>query len=102
MADPTAAEVNRRLDDKFGEVREDLANLGRRVDGKVSQDVYQLQHTSLLSQIADLKAENAALRAERAQDAARVAATRRWLIGAVIVPIVAVLLAYMLSRGGAA
>ncbi len=100
MADPTAAEVNRRLDDRFGELRQDITDLGRRVDGKVSQDVYGVQHTALLNQIADLKAENAALKAERSRDAERLAATRRWLIGVVIVPILAVLLPTLLSMGG--
>ena len=100
MADPTAEEVNRRLDDKFGELRQDITDLGRRVDGKVSQDVYQVQLTALTNQFADLKAENAALRAERTRDAEKLAATRRWLIGVVIVPVLAVLLPTLLSMGG--
>jgi hypothetical protein len=100
VAGPTAEEVNRRLDDKFGELRQDITGLGRRVDGKVSQDVYQVQLATLMNQLADVKAENAALRAERTRDAERLAATRRWLIGVVIIPILAVLLPTLLSMGG--
>lgn len=98
--EPTPGEVNRRLDDRFGELRQDIADLARRVDGKVSQDVYQLQINALTRENTDLKAELAAMRAERARDAEKVAAMRRWWIATVIVPLVAVLLAYVLSKGG--
>jgi len=92
--EPTLGEIGRRLDDRITDVRDDIAQLGRRIDGKVAQDVYQVQYDALVGRVT-------ALEKLREQDAARVAATRRWLIGAVIVPIVAVLLAYVLSRGGA-
>ncbi len=98
--EPTPGEVNRRLDDRFGELRQDIADLARRVDGKVSQDVYQLQINALTRENTDLKAELTAMRAERARDAEKVAAMRRWWIATVIVPLVAVLLAYVLSKGG--
>lgn len=98
--EPTPGEVNRRLDDRFGELRQDISDLARRVDGKVSQDVYQLQINALTRENTDLKAELAAMRAERARDAEKVAAMRRWWIATVIVPLVAVLLAYVLSKGG--
>lgn len=93
-SEPTLGELGRRLDDRLNDVREDIAGLGRRIDGKVAQDVYDVHHKAITDAIAELKAQ-------RVADSNRVAATRRWLIGAVIVPIVAVLLAYMLSRGGA-
>jgi hypothetical protein len=99
--EPTPGEVNRRLDDRIGDVRDDIDSLGRRMDGKVDAAVYQVQHTAVMKEIADVKADNAALRAERVRDAEKVAAMRRWLIGAVIVPLVAVVLAYVLSKGGA-
>lgn len=94
MADePSLGELGRRLDDRFGEVRQDLADMGRRIDNKVSQDVYQIQHDAVRDRLT-------ALETLRTQDAARVAGTRRWLIGAVIVPIVVVVLAFVLGRGG--
>lgn len=96
MADePTLGELGRRLDERFSEVRQDLADVGRRIDATVRMDVYQIQHDALRDRLT-------ALETLRVQDAARVAGTRRWLIGAVIVPLVAVLLAFILSRGGAA
>lgn len=94
MADePTLGELGRRLDDRFGELRQDLAEVRRSLDKKVDVTVYQIQHDALRDRLA-------ALEALRAQDAARVAATRRWLIGAVVMPVVAILLAYILSKGG--
>jgi t-SNARE complex subunit (syntaxin) len=95
MADePTLGELGRRLDDRITDVRDDIAQLGRRIDDKVDTRIHQLQYDTLGSRLT-------ALETTRAADAARVAATRRWLIGAVIVPIVAVVLAFILSRGGA-
>jgi hypothetical protein len=91
--EPTLGELGRRLDDRITDVRDDIAQLGRRIDGKVAADVYQVQYDALVSRLT-------ALEKLREQDAARVAAARRWMIGAVIVPIVAVLLAYVLTRGG--
>lgn len=94
MADePTLGELGRRLDDRIRDVRDDITQLGKRIDDKVDSRIYQIQHDALATRMT-------ALEALRTQDAARVAATRRWLIGAVIVPVVAVLLAYLLSKGG--
>jgi len=96
MADePTVGEVIRRFDDRFTDLRDDIQQLGRRLDAKVSQDLYNLRHEALTARVK-------ALEDLRAKDAERLAATRRWLIGAVIMPLVAVLLAYVLSRGGSA
>lgn len=92
--EPTLGELGRRLDDRITDVRDDIKALGRRIDGKVAQDVYQVQHEAVVARLT-------ALETLRTQDAARAANTRRWLIGAVIVPLVAVLLAYVLTRGGA-
>jgi hypothetical protein len=98
--EPTLGELGRRLDDRISDVRDDIAQLGRRLDGKVDAALYEVKHTALIKEVSDVKAETAALRAERVQDANRVANTRRWLIGAVIVPLVVVLLAYLLPMGG--
>lgn len=94
MADePTLGELGRRLDDRITDLRDDIAQLGRRIDDKVDTRVYQIQYDAVLARLT-------ALETLRTQDAARVAGTRRWLIGAVIVPIVGVLMAYLLSKGG--
>jgi hypothetical protein len=91
--EPTLGELGRRLDDRIKDVRDDITQLGRRIDDKVDARVYQIQHDALNARIT-------AVEAQRVQDANRIAATRRWLIGTVIVPIVAVLLAYLLTMGG--
>lgn len=93
--EPTLGELGRRLDDRIADVRQDLAETNQRIGEKVNAELYRVQHEAMVARVT-------ALETLRTQDAARVAATRRWLIGAVIVPIVTVLLAYVLSRGGAA
>jgi len=91
--EPTLGELGRRLDDRIRDVRDDITQLGKRIDDKVDARIYQIQYDALAARLA-------ALETLRTQDAARVAATRRWLIGAVIMPLAAVLLAFLLSKGG--
>ncbi|WP_426404209.1 hypothetical protein ACN9M0_24730 [Streptomyces sp. R-07] len=83
--EPTPGEMVRRLEDRLADVRDDIQQLGRRMDEKVDQKVYDLRHEALATRVA-------ALETVREKDAEKVAATRRWLIGAVIIPLVAVLL----------
>lgn len=91
--EPTLGEVQRRVEDRFTDLRDDIQQLGRRLDGKVSQDLYDLRHDTLTARVK-------ALEDLREKDAERLAATRRWLIGAVIMPLVAVLLPILMSMGG--
>ncbi|MFI8962040.1 hypothetical protein ACIGO8_07985 [Streptomyces sp. NPDC053493] len=83
--EPTLGEVVRRFEDRLTDVRDDIQQLGRRLDEKVDQKVYDLRHETLSTRVA-------ALETVREKDAEKVAATRRWLIGAVIIPLVAVLM----------
>ena len=95
MADePTLGEVVRRFDDRFTDVRDDIAQIGRRLDEKVDQRIYDLRHEALASRVA-------ALETLREKDTEKLVATRRWLIGAVIVPLVGILLPViiLLTRG---
>lgn len=94
--EPTLGEVVRRFEDRFMDVRDDIKQLGDRIDTKVSQEVYDLRHEALASRVTTLETL-------REKDAERLVATRRWLIGAVIVPLVGVLLPViiMLMRGAA-
>ncbi|WP_033227162.1 hypothetical protein, partial [Streptomyces sp. NRRL F-6674] len=86
MADePTLGEVVRRFEDRLTDVRDDIQQLGTRIDKKVSQDVYDLRHEALTARVATLEAT-------RERDAERLVATRRWLVGAVVVPLIGVLL----------
>lgn len=93
--EPSAGELARRLDERFTDVRDDLRELNRRLDEKVNREGYELRHTALIARIATLEAL-------REKDAERLIATRRWLIGAVIVPLIGVLLPIiiLLTRGG--
>ncbi|WP_327703650.1 hypothetical protein OG530_19360 [Streptomyces decoyicus] len=87
--EPTLGEVVRRFEDRFADVRDDIAGLGRRIDSKVSQDVYDLRHEALASRVSTLETL-------REKDAEKLVATRRWLIGAVVVPLVGILLPVVL------
>ncbi|MGW2010834.1 hypothetical protein [Streptomyces nigrescens] len=92
--EPTLGEVVRRFEDRLADVRDDIQQLGRRLDTKVSQDVYDLRHEALAARVSTLETL-------REKDAERIVATRRWLIGAVIVPLVGILLpvVILLLRG---
>ena len=93
--EPTLGEVVRRFDERFADVRDDIQQLGRRMDEKVDQNLYDLRHEALAQRIATLETL-------REKDAEKIVATRRWLIGAVVVPLVGILLPViiLLTRGG--
>jgi molybdopterin converting factor small subunit len=83
--EPTLGEAVRRLEDRFADLREDLQQFSRRLDEKVDSRIYDLRHDALTQRVATLEAL-------REKDAERIVATRRWLVGAVIVPLVGILL----------
>ena len=87
--EPTLGEVVRRFEDRLTDVRDDIQQLGRRLDEKVDQRIYDLRHEALTARVA-------ALEALREKDTEKLVATRRWLIGAVIVPLVGILLPVIL------
>jgi hypothetical protein len=84
----------RRLEDRLNDVRDDIQQLGRRLDEKVDQRIYDLRHEALSSRVGTLETH-------REKDTEKLVATRRWLIGAVVVPLVGILLPViiLLSRG---
>ncbi|WP_406056209.1 hypothetical protein OG462_09030 [Streptomyces sp. NBC_01077] len=92
--EPTLGEVVRRFEDRLTDVRDDIQQLGRRMDEKVDQKVYDLRHEALAGRVTTLETL-------REKDAEKLVATRRWLIGAVIIPLVAVLMPViiLLSQG---
>ncbi|MCX4993866.1 hypothetical protein [Streptomyces longwoodensis] len=92
--EPTLGEVVRRFEDRFTDIRDDIQQLGRRMDEKVDQRIYDLRHEALASRVSTLETL-------REKDAEKLVATRRWLIGAVIVPLVGILLPViiLLTRG---
>lgn len=86
MADePTLGEVQRRMEQGFIDLKDDMRELGVRLDSKVDQKVYDLRHEALASRVTTLETL-------REKDAEKIVATRRWLVGAVIVPLIGILL----------
>lgn len=83
--EPTLGEVVRRFEDRFTDVRDDIQQLGRRMDEKVDARIYDLRHEALSARVGTLETL-------REKDAERIVATRRWLVGAVIVPLIGILL----------
>jgi hypothetical protein len=83
--EPTLGEVVRRFEDRLADVRDDIQQLGRRLDEKVDQRIYDLRHEALASRVSTLETL-------REKDAEKIVATRRWLVGAVIVPLIGILL----------
>lgn len=92
--EPTLGEVVRRFEDRFTDVRDDIQMLGKSLEKKVDQRIYDLRHDALAARVATLETL-------REKDAEKLVATRRWLIGAVVVPLVGILLPViiLLTRG---
>ncbi|WP_306317192.1 MULTISPECIES: hypothetical protein [unclassified Streptomyces] len=92
--EPTLGEVVRRFEDRFTDVRDDIQGLGKNLEKKVDQQIYDLRHNALAARVTTLETL-------REKDAEKLVATRRWLIGAVIVPLVGILLpvVILLMRG---
>ena len=90
MADePTLGEVQRRMEQGFTDLKDDMRELGGRLDSKVDQKVYDLRHEALAARVTTLETL-------REKDAEKIVATRRWLVGAVIVPLIGILLPVMI------
>ncbi|MFF8290415.1 hypothetical protein ACF068_14470 [Streptomyces sp. NPDC016309] len=87
--EPTLGEVVRRFEDRFTDIRDDIQQLGRRMDEKVDQRIYDLRHEALGARVT-------ALETLREKDAERIVATRRWLIGAIVIPVIGILLPLIL------
>ncbi|MBQ1165196.1 hypothetical protein KBZ21_45230, partial [Streptomyces sp. A73] len=74
--EPTLGEIARRFEDRLTDVRDDIQQLGARIDGTVSQEVYDQRHEALASRVTTLETL-------REKDTERIVATRRWLIASV-------------------
>jgi hypothetical protein len=83
--EPTLGEVQRRMEQGFIDLKDDMREIGVRLDSKVDQKVYDLRHEALASRVTTLETL-------REKDAEKIVATRRWLVGAVIVPLIGILL----------
>jgi hypothetical protein len=90
--EPTPGEMVRRLEDRLADVRDDIQQLGRRMDEKVDQRIYDLRHEALTGRVSTLETL-------REKDNEKLVATRRWLIGAVVVPLIGILLPVIILLG---
>lgn len=118
MADElTLGELGRRLDAGLADIKEDFRSFGARLDSKVDAPVLALQqaaqderHQALVVKVQQANQEIVTLRQEITQQgkdavkreeaaAKQLRDYRRWLIGAIVVPILAVLLPLLLTRG---
>jgi hypothetical protein len=93
--EPTLGELQRRMEQAFLDLKEDVREFNVRLDRKVDMEIYNLRHEALLARVT-------ALEALREKDAEKIVATRRWLVGAVIVPLIGVLapVIIILVQGG--
>jgi hypothetical protein len=94
--EPTNGELSRLIQSLRDDWREDLQGLNTRLDKVVPMDVYTIEKTAMTARITELEQQ-------RKQDAERITATRRWIIGTVIT-VAAVLLPYLTTmvKGAAA
>ncbi|RLV66364.1 transglutaminase domain-containing protein [Streptomyces sp. CBMAI 2042] len=111
--DPTNGEVMRRLEDVRQDLKDDLREMGTRLDSKVSLERYQLEMLArdealrLASErirgIEEAREQEAERRREDAQRAAdRRAIDRRLIFTALVAPVLLLILTVYLNAKGAA
>lgn len=96
MADePTLGELQRRMEQRFADLKEDIGDFNAGLARKVDMEIYILRHENLMARVTTLETQ-------REKDVEKLIATRRWLVGAVIVPLIGVLLPViiLLIQGG--
>ncbi|MBX7464983.1 hypothetical protein [Streptomyces sp. NPDC057910] len=99
--EPTLGELARRLEDRLGDVRDDIRVLGARIDSRVSLERYQIErqqaddaHKQLLERVKGIE------EARKDQEKQR-AADRRLILTGLVVPVLVILLQVYLSTRGA-
>ncbi|MFI6979301.1 hypothetical protein ACIBSV_12045 [Embleya sp. NPDC050154] len=97
--DPTVWELARQLEHLRLDVRDDINALGARLDAKVGADLLKLEQSAQDAAVRVLADRVKELEDARTADMTRAIATRRWLIAAVLVPLVAILLPLLLPYG---
>lgn len=104
--EPSLGELGRLILALRTDVRDDMALINQRLDRLVSMDVYTVEKAALAKDINDLvkvieqlsakqQADFQALQQlrerdqeQRQRDADRITQTRRWMVGAVLIPLV--------------
>ncbi|MGE7439607.1 hypothetical protein [Kitasatospora sp. NPDC001175] len=95
----TLGELGRRIDAGLADIKEDIRALAQRVEGKVDSEVLALQQAAQDERHRVLADQVAALKAARVDDVRRLQETRRWMVGAVIVPLLAILVPLLITSG---
>jgi hypothetical protein len=109
---PSNGELARRLEAVHQDLKEDLREVGKRLDTKVSVERYELErraadavHVALIERVAAIEAEraqekrDAELERRKREDERR--SDKRLVFSALIVPVLIVLLQVYLSSRGA-
>lgn len=110
--DPTLGEVMRRLEDVRQDLKEDMRELGTRLDSKVSMERYQLEQlardetikllTERIKGIEEARDQEARAHRDAEQRIAdRRAGDRRLIFTALVAPVLLLLLTVYLSARGA-
>lgn len=110
--EPSNGELARRLEAVHQDLKEDLRDNARRLDGKVSVDVFKLEQAAQDRAQQDLAIRTSAIEdgrrreaeqreADRRDAAAQRAADRRLILSALIVPVLLALLTVWLQAKGA-
>lgn len=111
MPDPSNGELAHRLEDAKLDLKEDVRDLGKRLDTKVSLERYELErrnrdevHAQILQRIAAIETareqekRDAQQARQKAEDQRR--ADRRLIFSALVVPVLIILLqAYLAAKG---
>lgn len=101
--DPTLGELARRLEDRLGDVRDDIRQLGIRIDGRVSLERYQIEQAQREDVLKQLLERIKGIEDARKEQDKQRAADRRLIFSALIVPVLLVLLqVYLTTRGAGA
>ena len=100
--EPTLGELARRLEDRFGDVRDDIRILGVRLDSRVSMERYQIEQAQRDEAFKGLLERVKGIEDEAKQRDRQRAADRRLIFTGLIVPVLLVLLQVYLSTRGAA
>lgn len=109
--EPTPGEVDRSLQQFRQDIREDFRELSRsvregfaqmsaRLDKVPSLDVYNADKLRAEEKNAELRERIKAIEEGREADAKSHAANRRWIIGAILVPVGVAILEVILLAGG--
>ncbi|MEU0369115.1 hypothetical protein ABZ070_02425 [Streptomyces sp. NPDC006283] len=102
MADElTLGELDRRFEDRFADVREDIQQLGVRLDGRVSLERYQLEREARDKEIAAITERVKGLEDAAKEKEKQRQTDRRLIFFSLIVPVLLLAIQlYNANKGG--